>query len=111
MNIAAAKEARDTGMALSSGRAERTFPGWKDMAFAYVELYARTHESFFPFELVADFERDGYMLPPDDRAFGHVFMRAAKEGLIVRNSNIAKHPRRHAVAVLGWSSLVFRRGV
>ena len=99
---------RDEGMTRVADKAERGSPGWGDLAYAFLCVYASRHREFFPFEVTAAFENAGHVLPHDMRAFGAIYRKAIKHGMIKRGTSIGQHPQRHASACISWVSLVYR---
>ena len=99
---------RDEGMTRVADKAERGSPGWGDLAYAFLCVYASRHAEFFPFEVTAAFEDAGHVLPHDMRAFGWVYRKAIEHGMINEGKSIARHPQRHASKVVSWVSLVYR---
>jgi hypothetical protein len=73
---------RDAGIATAEEHAEAVEPGWKDKAWAALQSFILHHQEPFMAEDVraaADVPP-----PPDPRAWGGVFQRAARAGLIIK---------------------------
>lgn len=103
-----ARAARDDGMQRAIDHAESDAPGWSDVAFQFLRNYARTHEHFIS-EDVSDASRDwGMVQPPTDRAWGQIYRRAIKEG-IIKQDGAGRSRRRHASICPRWMSLIYRR--
>lgn len=100
-----ARAARDAGMAQSLAHAERVNDGWGDIALAWLTNYARVHREFAGYQFIAFLRDAGRTMPPDDRAFGAVFKRAAKAGVIERCGYV-QHPGRHCSPSPLWRSLI-----
>jgi hypothetical protein len=97
------RAARDRGMAQALDHAEREEPTWGDLAFAFLKRYAARHATFIS-EDVSDASREwGMIQPPTDRAWGPIYCRAAKAGIIVRDGTGVSR-RRHASICPRWRS-------
>lgn len=90
-------------MARAADHAERVSPEWLERAYAILRQYAMTHEQFTSY----DFRRAGLTVSPTtSKAFGAVFQRAARAGLIV-NIGYEKHPERHLSPTVLWRSQIY----
>lgn len=99
----APRAARNAGMATAGEHAEKVSPGWLDDAYAALKEYARTHQRFTSY----DFRRAGMIeSPTTDKAFGPVFQRAARAGLILK-WGYASHPERHLSPTVVWVSNLY----
>lgn len=110
-NLDDAIAARDAAMNQVAANNEEHNAGWQRLALAFMRQFCRTHASFFPWEVGEAFDRMGYVQPTDPRAWGQVYRKAAKEGLIKRSTETAQHPYRHATMTLGWNSLIYKGGL
>lgn len=79
------RAARDAGMLASVNHADRVERSWSTNAYALLKEYCKTHPTFMG-EDVRHWAHGDRMLPtpPDSRAWGSLFNRAAREGIIVR---------------------------
>jgi len=75
------EEERDRAMAQVGTHAEERRPGFGEAAAAFVLAYLETHGAS-PGELITVECSEAGIRPHDDRAFGPVYMRLAREGLI-----------------------------
>lgn len=85
MDMQQAATARDTGMALALDKADRDQEGWSDDAMVAVRSFTAMNQgkSFLTEHLRAWAESAGIVEPAaNERAWGAVMRRAAKEGLI-----------------------------
>lgn len=107
LTITHARQLRDEGMARAGDHAERVTPQWLDTAYAFLLNFATTHQTFIS-EDVSDASKVwGMVQPPTDRAWGSVYVRAVKAGIIVQDG-AGRSRRRHASICPMWRSLVFR---
>ena len=100
----AARAARDAGIAMAIDHADAVEPRWSDYAFAFLTDYALTHETFTS-EDVREASAGVVTEPPSLRAWGGVFMRAAKRGMLLREGYAnARDPKVHCNVVTVWRS-------
>lgn len=102
-----ARAARDEGMKRALDHAERDVPAWSAVALQFLRGYAAKHRQFTSFELRNAAREWGLSMPATDKAFGSVFVKAAKEGVIER-AGYVPHPERHASPTVLWNSLTVR---
>lgn len=103
LDYTAARAARDNGMRRALEHAEREHDGWKHEAYEALVAYARTHREFTSEQFRAD---TGMQSPTTPKAFGAVFQRAARAGVITkRGFAIAKE--RHLSPCPLWESQIF----
>jgi len=102
-----AKRARNKGMAQARNNAEATEPGWTDAAYEFLLSFARRNEHFIS-ESVSGASKDHarFCQPPTDRAWGSVYRRAVRDGIIVLDG-VGRSARRHASICPRWRSLVY----
>jgi len=87
MDYAQAREAAETGMALAEDKANRDRWGWSDDAMHGIEMYCLAHadDQFLAEQVRAWAEGMGLVDAPDNgRAWGAVFKKAARLGVIRR---------------------------
>ena len=102
--IEAARDARDIGMQQALDHAERVQPDWKREAYAALVAFAESHAQFTSEDFRAG---SSVSSPTTPKAFGPVFKRAARAGVIVkRGFTTAKE--RHLSPCPLWESLVYR---
>src|SRR4051812_29537975 len=78
---------RDDGMARAVEHADAVAPSWSERALRSLmefKLYNPAADSFMAEEVRKWSELNGLAAPPDGRAWGAVFQRAARAGHIVR---------------------------
>lgn len=97
---------RDVNIERAADKADRIINGWQELAYAFLEQFARKRREFTSYELRMAFKAAQLESPPSDKAFGAVFVRAANRGLIKKNG-FAQHPERHASPTVLWWSLIY----
>ncbi len=96
---------RDAGIARSAGHAEAIDHTFAAVAYQFLHKYAREHETFIAEEVVAAAVAWGLQVSVP-KAFGSVFIRAARNGLIVKDG-YAPSNARHRSPTVRWSSNVY----
>lgn len=91
-------------MARAEEHAERVEPGFAQRAFVFLLAWLswRGIGEAFSAETVVDLAREHGITPPDTRAWGPVFRRAAGVGAIKRSSTVFPRAKGHGTATLGW---------
>lgn len=103
IDFAAVKAARNAGMTLAADHAEAEQPGWAEEAYGALKRFARQRERFTSY----DFRRAGLIVSPTtDKAFGPIFLKAARAGLIQR-VGYEPHPERHGSPTPVWASQIY----
>lgn len=101
-----AEHARDTGVRQAAEHAEQDVAGWGDAAYDMLKRYARHNSRFISENCTAWAAEQGFVtLVP--KAWGQVFRRAAKDGLIVRIGS-GTSLRRHCSPTPLWSSAIYK---
>lgn len=110
IDFAAAKAARDAGIQAATDHADAVSPKWSDVAYGYLHNFACTAESFTSEDVrTAAYASEAVPTPPNERAWGGVFMRAARNGVLLRDGyDTARDPKVHCNVVTRWRSLVFQ---
>ena len=102
-----ARRQAEEGMGRALDRAEREIPEWGDLAYARVVGYAKEHLQFCGWMVVKAANADpNFPIAPNDKAWGSVIQRAAREKIIVR-CGTAKDPHRHGNPIPLWESRIF----
>ena len=108
LDFTAARAARDEGIQRAQARADRDVPEWSEVALGCLKRFAALHAT-----LTAEEVRDyayreiGLPKPANERAWGGVFLRARKDGIIAEGvMERAKDPRVHCSYMMRWRSLV-----
>lgn len=79
-------------------------PEWADEAYGYLVAYARSHASFISEDVSDQWELEGRPMPPTLRAFGALYKKAQRSGVIVMDGT-GRSRRRDSICPR-WRSLV-----
>lgn len=91
-----ARAAGERGMMLAADKANRQVDGWTTIAYDFLKSYAAREQEFAAFMVVASSKLDKtFPQPTNDRAWGAVFQRALRDGVIVNTGRRVPHPKRH----------------
>jgi hypothetical protein len=91
LEIFEAVAVRDAAIQQASANAERKHPGWNEQAYQFLLDFIKDRSDPFMAEDVREAaNRKKFPLPPSERAWGGVFVRAAKEGIIKNNGYAPK---------------------
>ena len=88
---AVAQRKGDLGMTRAVERADRVEPDWSARAYEALVAYALQCHEFTAEEARVSIHNFGLPLPPDGRAWGAVFKRAAAESLIIKIGYAPRH--------------------
>jgi len=99
--------ARDVGMKQAVDHANEAVSGWSDEAYRWLHRYAKTHKQFISEHATAWAAEQGFVSDTisKKRAWGQVFRRGAKEGIIVRVGH-GTSLRRHRSPCPLWESAI-----
>ena len=106
LNISFARRERDKGIAKAMKSADEVSKDWCDKVYALLKEFLHEQKGNFMAEDFRLSVMDKVDQPRSNRAFGGVFMRAAKEGLIER---VAYAPTKNVNSHRANAS-VWRRG-
>lgn len=106
MDLNVARRERDSGMAMVEQAAINANPKWPDVALEYLKLYAiRAGANRFTAEdVLAQAVIDRIIEPPNPKAWGGPFKRAATLGIIRKVGYDVCH-KRHASPTILWESV------
>lgn len=107
LDHALARAEADAGMARALGHAERETPAWGAAALAYLRRYAETHDEFAGFFVTLTAESDPTFPAVKGQAWGAIWIKAQKLGIVLDTGRSMKHPRRHNCKAIVWRSLIF----
>lgn len=110
MSIEEARAARDAGIQQAAEHAEEASPNWGDRAFEVLRMFAaakRASGSSFTSEDVRNSILGAHLpQPPHLRAWGSVFQRAARAGLIVKAGIVESRAAHcHCAFVATWKAV------
>lgn len=101
-----AEQAASAGMGQAIDHADRVSPGWSDLAYDYLIVYCLTHSEFKSEDVSGSTKGDPFFpQPPTDRAWGAIYRRALKDGVIAHNGT-ARSELRHNTICPYWRSLI-----
>lgn len=100
----AGKRLRDNGMALASDAQERVEIGWAELAYMAILSVARMKETVHVDDVRAIFSHE----PHHHNAWGAVWMRAIRDGVIERTGTVRPSidPKKHKHQYAVYRSLV-----
>lgn len=106
LDFATARRRRDSGIARAADHANAETSGWTDIAFDFLEACAKVRAAPFLAEDVIEMAKAAHLAPPPDgRAWGGVFRRAAKRGVIAKVGFAAAKTSNCSAKVL-WRSAI-----
>lgn len=90
-------------MAQALGHAADVNPKWPAFAYGNLSWYVKykAEKQFTSYDFIAWCDASHYEQPPTPKAFGSIFTKAAKNGLI-RKVGYRPHPLRHASPTVLW---------
>jgi hypothetical protein len=102
-NLTQAMAERDRGQSQALSHAERVEPEWGDTAYRWLSHYVAGEKGlqFTSFLFISWCELNDFPMPPTPKAFGAIFTKAARNGLI-RKVGYRPHPLRHASPSALW---------
>lgn len=89
----AARQRANVGMQRAADAADRLHSDWSESAFLFLKDYARTHQTFIGEDVSDAHISAGLPQPRDLRAWGGLYQRAQKAGIIV-HAGFGKSRRR-----------------
>lgn len=110
IDFEAARRARDAGIQAAVDHADAVTPKWSEVAYDYLIGYAYGSPDFTSEDVREAAYRSGSVeQPPSERAWGGVFMRAARNGIVQRAGyDTARDPKVHCNVVTRWRSLLWQ---
>lgn len=84
LDLFAARQERDNGMAKALAHADAIEPAWSDLAYTFLLGFIGASQGEFLTEDVRAAAHGAVPDPPDQRAWGGIVIRAVKAGLIRR---------------------------
>lgn len=83
-HAALAERLRDAGMARASEAQDRAMPAWNELAYRAIEAVARTQAELHVDDILSAFTAK----PDHHNAWGGVWMRAIRDGVIERTGRV-----------------------
>lgn len=110
IDLFTARQLRDAGMQQATDHAQDLCFDWPERAYGFLEGYARQNATFIS-EDVSEASKavPSFPQPPTDRAWGSIYVKAQRAGLI-EQYGAGRSRRRHASICPRWRSLVFVGG-
>ena len=102
MNTAQAQQIGAAQMALAFEAAQRRDETFGARAYAFLCAFARNRYGPFTGEDVTDAAAEAGIHAGEQRAWGSVFQRAARDGVIRRSSALFRRRFGHGSPTLGW---------
>ena len=102
LDLFSGQELRDVGIAKAIDNAERHHENWTYYAYQFLLNYTKSHKEFMAEDVRVASE--GIVdMPPSKRAWGGVFVRAVKSGLIRRKGfQNVKNSKAHCTPATLW---------
>jgi hypothetical protein len=99
---------RDRGMALAGGAQEQKQPGWGERAYQAIKAVAEVHRFVHVDDVLHSFRER----PEHPNAWGSVWQRAIREGVITRSGTVreTRDGRKHRHQYPVYLSAIFKRG-
>lgn len=100
-------ELRDRGIKQATDHADRVEPGWSDRAFEFMVRFLNQHSGPFMAEDVRSFAAiEDFELPPSNRAWGGVLVRAKNKKLIrYLGTRQVRNPKAHCANAALWQKV------
>jgi hypothetical protein len=106
MSLDFARGQRDAGMTRALDNADKKNEGWSVLAYSFLLSFARTHQHFISEDVSGASKEAMLPQPPTDRAWGSVYRKAMKNGIIIQ-SGMGRSARRHASVCPRWESRIY----
>lgn len=95
-------ELRDIGMKQATDNANEKIPSWSELAYKFLLSYINCHKEFMA-EDVRKASEGIVPEPPHKRAWGSIFVKAAKNKLIISNgTRKVNNPKAHCANAAVW---------
>lgn len=107
LDLFGARTARDEGIATAIEHADKVHDGWSEKAYQFLSDYLKENKGLFMAEDVRNKAiKEAFPAPPDQRAWGAVFVRAVKAGIIKRRGYAqVKNPVGHCHPAAVWQGV------
>ncbi len=97
----------EDGMERALAHAEDECRKWGELAYRFLEVYCRRHQSFISEDVSEASKKYGLIQPPTDRAWGAIYKRAQASG-VIRMDGTGRSTRRHGSLCPRWASLIYK---
>lgn len=105
MSSPTGEELKQQGMQLALDNAEKSSPGWGDLAICYLRMFPK--KTFLAEEVRNWSHNNGLAIPPNARAWGGVMVRAKKRGFIkFIGYKSVNNPKAHRTPASYWEKLI-----
>ncbi len=94
------------GMGRALNHAEHHDPDWGETALAFLEGFALSNETFISEDVSDASKYTCFPQPPTDRAWGAIYVRARRLGIISMDGT-GRSRRRHSTICPLWRSLIY----
>ena len=105
LSIFDGRDLRDASIRIAEDHANEVKPRWSDTAYEFLLSYIKTKDQF----MAEDVRKASYGIvptPPSNRAWGAIFVRATKSGLIRRiGFKNVKNPLAHCTPATLWQTV------
>lgn len=99
------QELRDIGMKQATDHADQKIEKWSDRAYDFLLEFIKTNKEFMA-EDVRNASEGTLELPPSNRAWGSIFVKAARAGMIKRKGyRQVKNAKAHCTPATLWEVL------
>lgn len=99
-------ELRDQGIKRALDAAEKKDLSWGEIAYTFLIRYAERHKEFLA-EDVRSASKYLVPQPPSNRAWGSIFVKANKNGIIKADGfGFVKNPKAHRTPATKWRSKI-----
>lgn len=97
----------ELGMQRALERAERDHERWGEIAFEFLRRYAKAHAEFPGFFVTMASDADpSFPQPENERAWGGIWKKAVRAGVVRDSGRTMPHPKRHGCKAIVWVSLL-----
>jgi len=104
LDLFTAQKLRDQGINKALTSANNTFDNWTNRAFDFLRHYIQSNSEFMA-EDVREASKGLIETPPNNRAWGGIFVRAVKSGLIKRKGfKNVKNIKAHCTPATLWEA-------
>lgn len=107
LSLDLARKAASAGITRAVNNADRQIPDWSTQAYSFLLTFARTHEYFISEDVSGASKTEHFPQPPTDRAWGAIYRKAVKAG-VIRQDGMGRSARRHCSICPRWRSMIWQ---